>query len=111
MTTPCEQSERIFGIEKDVKRLIRIIDDKESGSPGLYQTVLLLASTQIEQTKNIDKLINTVDALRVSGIRTDTEDKLISTLSKEKNINRRWIIGLSISNAVGIGLFIIKMLL
>ena len=107
--TPCTQTDRIMKLEVNVDRIVKLIDDKESGNPGLYQTVILLSNNQIRQGENIDKLIKVVDTLRDAGIKTDAEDKLISNLSKEKQAYRRWVIGLSITVVIAVAGFVISM--
>lgn len=110
MAVPCTQTDRLVKMEQDVKRLIKLIDDKESGAPGLYQTVILLANNQMEQGKNIDKLMRVVEALKESGIKTDAEDKLISRLTREKQNYKQWIVGLVITVIIATIGFIISIL-
>lgn len=109
MPVPCSQADRIMKMEVNITRIMGIIDDKGSSNPGLYQTVILLANNQIEQGKNIDKLMRIVETLKESGIKTDAEDKLISRLTKEKQNYKQWIIGLVVAIVIAIAGFVISM--
>ncbi len=102
----CTESKRLERIETDLNEVKQSIDNKKD---GLFKTMLeltsavqTLADNQTKQTDNIDKLAKIVDTLRVSAIKTDAEDKVISKLAHEKITLRRWLIGVSIPAALAI---------
>ena len=61
--------------------------------------------------EDMTTLKKTVDALRVAGIRTEAEDRLIGKLSKEKVMYKRWLYGVSIPAALAVIGLILKLVL
>lgn len=65
----------------------------------------------VQVHEDMEELKNTVDALRISGVRTDAEDKLISRLTQERKIRIRWVVGLSITAGIAIVGLILKIII
>lgn len=115
--TPCTEKDRLIKLELNVGRLVKLIDDSESGHPGLYQTVILLTNNQIKQAEsqamqgeNINNLVKSMQTLKEIHIRTDAEDKVISKLAKERQVYKQWVIGLSVTVIIAISGFAISVI-